>query len=262
MKAKSVALKLFCLSIIALVVISCVPQSKIKYLQDKSGAQPVTNFQNSSTEYKIRTGDYLYIRILTLDPKSNEIFSNITGSGTAGVTAGSSEQDLYISGYQVSDSGYINFPLLGNINAKGQTVEEIEVSLNKSVSEIVKEASVRVKLVLFNISILGEVKVPGKYSVNKGKINILEALAMAGDLTTFANRGKVQVIRNEGNVNNVVTLNLLSKEILNSPYYYLQPNDIIYVEPMKSKIYAFDTFPYSLVFSTIGLILVIGTYFK
>lgn len=262
MKIKLVAFKLFFLSIIGLAVISCVPQAKMKYLQDKEGVTPVHEFQNVKTDYKLRSGDYLYIRILTLDQKSNEIFANITGSGSSSGYMNYADQSLYLTSYMVNDSGYIKFPLLGNIYANGHTVTEMEQSLNKAVSEIIKESSVVVKLVLFNISVLGEVKNPGKYSVYNNRVNVFEALALANDLTSFANRSKVQVIRSEGSKNTIVTLDLLNKDILASPYYYLQPNDIIYIEPLKNKTYAFESFPYALIFSTITTALLIASFFK
>jgi polysaccharide export outer membrane protein len=138
----------------------------------------------------------------------------------------------------------------------------MEESLNKAASEIIKESSVVVKLVLYNISVLGEVQAPGKYTIYNNRINIFEALALARDLTSFANRSKVQIIRTEGNKNSIVTLDLLSKDILSSKYYYLQPNDIIYVEPLKNKTYAFESFPYALIFSTITTALLIAQFFK
>jgi polysaccharide export outer membrane protein len=259
MKSKRFVLNLISLSIIAFVVFSCVPQTKIKYLQDKSDTVHVTEFYNVSQEYKIKPGDYLDIRVLTLDEKSNALFSAVSSSEGS---ATGSDQSSYLSGYMVNDSGYFKFPLLGKINASGLSIREIEIDLNARVSELLSEAHVIVKLVLFNISILGEVKSPGKYPIYKDKVNIFEAISLAGDLTTFANRSNIQIIRNNGNKNSIETINVLSKDILTSPYYYLQPNDIIYVEPLKSKVYAFETFPYALVFSTIGLLLVIGSYFK
>ena len=263
MKNKLLTLKLACLLIISMSVISCIPLSKVKYLQDKEGVAPVHEFQNAKTDYKVKPGDYLYIRILTLDEKSNEVFANITGGGgNNGTYMMQSDQGLYLTSYMVNDSGYITFPLLGSINANGKTVEQLEQSLNKAASDIIKESSVVVKLVMFNISILGEVKNPGKYAIYKNQVNIFEALAMANDLTTFANRNKVQIIRTDGNKNTVVTIDLLSKDILSSPYYYLQPNDIIYIEPLKNKTFAFEAFPYALIFSTITTALLIAQFLK
>jgi polysaccharide export outer membrane protein len=262
MKKKLVAFKLICMAIIGLAAISCVPISKVKYLQDKEGEAPVYDFQNIKPDYKLRPGDYLYIRILTLDQKSNEIFANITGSGGSSAYVSLTDQNLYISSYMVNDSGFITFPLLGKIYAGGRTISEMEKELNLAASEIIKESSVVVKLVLYNISVLGEVQIPGKYTIYNNRINIFEALALAHDLTSFADRSKVQIIRAEGNKNTIVTIDLLNKDILSSPYYYLQPNDILYVEPMKYKTYGFETFPYVLIFSTITTALLIASYFK
>jgi polysaccharide export outer membrane protein len=261
MNKKSIAFKLFFIAIISLSVISCVPYSKIKYLQEKEGEAQVYDFQNKIPDYRLKSGDYLYIKILTLDEKSNEIFASATGSSNQNYM-NYGDQQLYLTSYLVNDSGYITFPLLGKIEARGHTVSEMEVSLNKAAREIIKEASVVVKLVLFNISVLGEVKNPGKYPIYNNRINIFEAFAMASDLTTFADRSRVKVIRVENNKNNIVTLDLLGKDILSSPYYYLQPNNIIYVEPLKFKTYGFEAFPYVLVFSTITTALLIASFFK
>jgi len=262
MKNKLLVLKLFFLAFIGLAVVSCVPLAKTKYLQDKEGIAPVTEFQNIKPDYKIKPGDYLYIRILTLDQKSNEVFSSIAGSAAGNSYMNITDQNLYLTSYYVNDSGYISFPLLGKISASGKTISEMEESMNKSVSEILREASVVVKLVMYNVSILGEVKNPGKYPIYNNRVNIFEALAMANDLTTFANRNKVQIIRNQGNKNNIVTVDLQDKSILTSPYYYLQPNDIIYIEPLKNKSFAFETFPYALILGSISTLLIIVTYFK
>jgi len=262
MNFKLLAFKLIYLLIIGLAVISCVPQTKMKYLQDKEGDTVRTEFKILKPDYKIKPGDYLYVRVLSLDQKSNELFASIAGSAASNSYMNITDQNLYLTSYLVNDSGYISFPLLGKIYAKGLTVKEMEVNLNKSVSEILKEASVVVKLVMYNVSILGEVKNPGKFSIYNDRVNIFEALAMANDLTAFANRSKIQIIRNEGNKTNIVTIDLQSKDIFSSPYYYLQPNDIIYAEPLKEKAWAFETFPYGLVYSSIGLVLVVLTFFK
>lgn len=256
------AFKLCYFAIISFMVISCVPLSKTKYLQDKEGATPQTEFQNIKPDYKIKPGDYLYIRIMTLDQKSNEVFASIAGTATGNSYMNITDQNLYLTSYLVNDSGYISFPLLGEIQAQGKTIPEIELALNKSVSDILREATVVVKLVMYNVSILGEVKNPGKYAIYNNRVNIFEALAMANDLTTFADRSKVQIIRNQGDKNSIVTVNLQSKEILSSPYYYLQPNDIVYIEPLKNKSYAFETFPYTLLLGTVSTLFIIATYFK
>jgi polysaccharide biosynthesis/export protein len=260
MKNKRFVVRLLLVFLISSSIWSCVPISKIKYLQDKEGEAPVTVFEKLKPDYKLMPGDYLMIRILSPDEKINMLFANITG-GTNGFS-NITDESLYVSSYLVNDSGYVSFPLLGNIYAEGLTVSEMEKNVNKAAKEIITESSVVVKLVLYNISILGEVKVPGKYTIYNNRVNIFEALAMAGDLSPFADRSHVQIIRNEGRKSTVLTIDLLKKDVLTSPYYYIQPNDIIYISPMKMKTYGFDAFPYALVFSTVTTALLIATYLK
>lgn len=258
-KIRTIA-KLLIVILLGAIVFACVPQSKVKYLQNLDKSINKLEFPKQNQAYRLQKGDYLYIRILTLDEKINGVFDNITGSQSAGGFMG--EQNLYLTSYMVNDSGYIYFPVIGKIKADGLTISEVEKELYTSVNEIIKEASVVVKLVQFNISILGEVKSPGKFPVYRDKINIFEALALSGDLTTFSNRKKVRIIRNENNNNKVYTINLLDINLLSSPLYYLQPNDVVYVEPLENKQYAFESFPYSIVLSTITTALVIVTFFK
>jgi polysaccharide export outer membrane protein len=262
MKKRLLSVKLFSLALISLVVISCVPQAKMKYLQDKEGDTARYEFKILKPDYKIKPGDYLYVRILSLDQKSNELFATVAGSAAGNNNMNITDQNTYLTSYLVNDSGYIDFPLIGRIYAKDRTINDMQQTLTKSVSEIIIGATVIVKLVMYNISILGEVKSPGKFEVYNHRVNIFEAIALAGDITPFGNRSKVQIIRTDIDKNNIVVLDLLSKDILSSPYYYLQPNDIIYIEPLKEKAWAFETFPYGLVYSTIGLVLVVLTFFK
>jgi polysaccharide export outer membrane protein len=204
----------------------------------------------------------LYAKVVSLDQKSNEIFATIAGSAAGNYNMNITDQNLYLTSYLVNDSGYIDFPLLGRFFVKDRTVEEVQQLLTKSVSEIIVGSSVVVKLVMYNISLLGEVKNPGKISIYNNRINIFEALALANDITAYGNRSKVQVIRTSGDKNNIVVLDLINKDILSSPYYYLQPNDIVYVEPLKEKSWKFETFPYAVVLSTVSLLLVVLTFFK
>jgi polysaccharide biosynthesis/export protein len=260
MNAKLFVFRLFYLSLISLALISCISQKKVKYIQDEKGVPPVNEYLNIKPDYRVKPGDRMIIRILTLDQKSNQVFTDITGA--SGGVQGGMDYDLAISGYMVNDSGYISFPLLGNFYANGLTTNEIEAGLNKKVAELVTESRVVVRLVMFNITVLGEVKIPSKFTVYNNRANIFEAIAQVGDITSYGNRSNVKIIRREGNINRVITVDLLDKNILSSPYYYLNPNDIIYVEPLKSKMYAFDTFPYYLVFSAIGVVLLLGSYLK
>jgi polysaccharide export outer membrane protein len=162
----------------------------------------------------------------------------------------------------VNDSGYIDFPLAGKIFVKDLKVEEAKARIQTVVNEYLKNVLVTVKMVNFQLNILGEVRKPGNYTINQDKINIFEAISLAGDLNEFANRHKVALVRQTKEGSKVVYLNLNSIEILSSPYYYLEPNDILYFAPLGVKRFGTETFPWALVFSAITTTLLLISYLK
>jgi polysaccharide export outer membrane protein len=245
--------------VLGLVLFSCVPQKKVLYLQDFQAAEPQMSFQNKLGDYRVQSGDYLYIRIFTMDKDANEIFSDMSGTTNYG---GMTDQSMYLNSYQVSDSGYINFPMLGKIQAKGLLLSEIEKGLYDLTLKDVNNPGVIVRLVNFKVSVLGEVRIPGSYYISQSNIGLFQAIALAGDLTTYANRNSVSLLRKNGDKIDIVKLDLTKKDILSSEYYYLKPGDIIYVEPLKYKQYAFEAFPYNLILSSLSTLLVVLTFFK
>lgn len=245
--------------VIGSLLVSCVSQEKVKYLQDPQGAKTKSVFENSISEYRVQPGDYLYIRLFTMDKEANQIFSDMSGGA---MNAYSTEQTVYLNSYLVSDSGYVNFPLLGRIKAGGQYITEIEKQLYDLMLKEVNNPGVVVRLVNFKITVLGEVKVPGTYTVNQNRISVFQAISMANDLTTYSNRNAVKLIRKKDNQTFVYVLDLTKKDILSSEFYYLRPGDILYVEPLKNKQYAFETFPYALILSSLSTVLALMTFFK
>ena len=169
---------------------------------------------------------------------------------------------IYLSSYSVSDEGYIEFPILGKVFIKELTVEQTKNLLQQLVDEYIKEAVVIVKMVNFKITILGEAQNPGSITIYQNKINVFEAIAMAGDLTDFANRNKVTLVRQVKGGSKTYYLDLTSTKLLSSELYYLSPNDILYISPLRVKQYGFTTFPYALVLSSITLIITLLTFFK
>ena len=151
MNTKLVKFKLFFLSIIGLALFSCVPQSKMKYLQDKERETVKSEFQILKPDYKLKPGDYLYAKVVSLDQKSNEIFATIAGSTAGNYNMNITDQNLYLTSYLVNDSGYIDFPLLGRFFVEDRTVAQVQQMLTKSVSEIIVGSSVVVKLSLIHI---------------------------------------------------------------------------------------------------------------
>ncbi len=173
-----------------------------------------------------------------------------------------SELGLYLDSYVVDDSGYIDFPLIGKIFIKDLKIDQVKNMVQSLINEYLKDVTVTVKLVSFNITVLGEVRMPGTHKVYQDKINIFEAISLAGDLNEFANRQKVALIRQTKEGSRVIYLNLNDINILQSQYYYLKPNDILYFAPLGIKRWGTETFPWALVFSAISTTLLLIYYFK
>ena len=245
--------------LILLFFSSCVTQKQVKYLQPIMKDDTTTVFRNQKPlDYKVQPGDNLYISINSLSEKANELF-NQHNMSNYGVTGNAS---LYIDSYSVNKAGIITFPVLGPLYVKDLTIDEIKDSLQGRINQYLKETIVIVKLVNFNVTVIGEVKSPGQYQVYQDAITIFDGVSLAGDLTDFANRGNVSLVRQTESGVRVYTLDLNSASILSSPFYYLKPNDLIYVSPLKVKTYGFATFPYALVFSSISLILSLLIFFN
>lgn len=243
----------FVLLLFGILLASCVPQKKILYLQDIPKDDSTTSFINDrNLDYKIQPGDNLYIKINSLEEKSTTYFNEV--SGTSGNASGA---NLYLNSYLVNDTGYFHFPSLGYLYVKDLTAEEIQVKLEKRLSEYLIAPIVIVRLASFRITLLGEFKSPGKYDVYQSNINIFEAVSMGGDLTDFAKRNRVAIIRQTSVGSEIVRINLNDKRILESDYYFLLPNDIVYAEPIKAKQFVAESFPYSLLFSSISMVLVL-----
>ncbi len=146
-------------------------------------------------------------------------------------------------------------PFIGNIYVDNLTVEEAKAKIQKQIDVYLKKTMVIVKLVNYNVSIVGEVDRPGQYKIYQDNLNLYEVIAMAGDMTTFANREDVVLVRKTDKGSKVFHLNMLKDDLLESELFYIMPDDIIYVQPVKGKNFAFTQFPYALLISSISLII-------
>ena len=244
------------------LLFSCVPMKKVRYFQEnleKDDSSKV-EFENQYIfDYKIQPGDHIYIRVNSLDPQTNDFFNN--QSESRGYT-NQNDIGIYLNSYSVSDSGFIDFPYVGKIFIKDLTVEQTKDILQNILAEYVKDVTVIVKLVNYNITMLGEFMRPGEYKIYQNRITILEAISLAGDGTRYADKTNVVLVRKEGKKTRLQTLDLTQRDILASEYYYLRPNDMIYMPPIKGRNFVFADFPYTLILGIITTALVIGTYFK
>ena len=234
------------LIIVAFLFSSCVSQKKVQLLQEKSVEDISSGFMNNrNTSYPLQPGDQLYIKVHSVDQKTSRLFqTDFPNAMTA------TYQDL--NSYRVEEDGYINFSFIDKVYVKGLTVKEVNDLLQKTVNEYFKEATVVVQLVNYRVSVLGEVSNPGTFIIKNKQINILQAIAEAGGPKNFGNVRKAKLVRQTLTGSEMYYLNLTDNGILQSDQFYLLPNDVVYIEPLKSKSFAFDNFPYSLILSTIS----------
>jgi polysaccharide export outer membrane protein len=171
------------------------------------------------------------------------------------------EQSAYLYSYEVSDSGFVTIPVIGKVYVSGLTVYQIKDTIQKSIDQYLKGATIIVKLTNFKITVLGEVNHPGTFKTYDNSINVLEAIGLAGDLTTYGNRQKIMIIRQNEN-NKVYFIDITDRKIIYSNEFYLLPNDIIYVDALKAKAYGFNVFPFATLLSGITTLILLFNYLK
>ena len=184
----------------------------------------------------IQPKDMMSIVVSSKDPQLAAMFNLPVNSYRAGVPSDNAS-GYYLQGYVVDNEGDINFPVIGKVHAAGLSRWQLQEKIKSELKSrnMLKDAVVTVEFMNFKVSILGEVNSPGTYKINGDKVTILEAIAMAKDLTIFGLRDEVYVIREQNNKRHTYKLDLRSKEIFESPAYYLKQNDIVYVQPNKVK---------------------------
>ena len=222
------------LTALILTQFSCSNTKELVYLDEITDSNIKSPYKQ--TESKIQTSDLLSINVSSLNPQASAIFNAPNESTTN--TNMTSQYGLTV-GYLVNDSGYIQFPFLGPIKAEGLTKGQLNKELVRLLTErkLLIDPIVTIRHLNFRVSVLGEVTRPGVFTVPNEKISILEALGMAGDLTMYGKRSNVLLIREDGRGEKEIRrLDLGSKTLLTSPYYYLKSNDVIYVEPTKNKV--------------------------
>lgn len=214
-----------------LMCISCTNTKKATYF---NGIKDGTISSNTPVpESLIQKNDILSITVSSLNPEASGVFNNTSG-GAGDLNANGASA----SGYLVSADGSIQFPLLGNIKAEGLTKNQLKEKISSTILEkqLLVDPIVTIRFVNFRITVLGEVKYPSVLTIPSEKVSLLEAIGLAGDLTLYAKRENVLVIREEKEQKVIKRLNLNSTELLTSPYYYLKSNDIVYVEPNKARV--------------------------
>ncbi len=227
--------------LVVLLMSSCKPKQNMIYMSNNNFQQEVSQARYEGLH--IQEGDMLEIIVTALDNLAVKPFNRTTMQSTGVESAGGSSMRLGDNQYQVTSEGYIPFPVLGDIYCKGMTKQQLKVELDNRLKQYLIDPVVTVRHINFNISVLGDVGSPGQKSSTTEKLNLFQAIALAGDLRPSANRTNVKLIRYSEESGKDVTYNLDLSEasIVNSPYYYLQQNDILYVEPDKNAQIAANT---------------------
>lgn len=245
-----------------LLASSCKAPTPLEEINYMYGIQANKTYLNGPVpdEYKIRPNDQLYIHVISDDPL-NTAFLNLAGVQTTNSVSGES---MELITYLVDEDGNINYPQLGEIHVGDLMLGDVRNIIQKGVDKYLQSASVFVKLVNRNITVLGEVKAPGQQLMVKNQLTIFEALGTAGDLTDWGNRQNIKVLREIPGGKHIAELDLTSPNVIQSPYYYILPNDIVYVEH-RDKIYGDKNVAYgqrlSIGLSVISTLLLIANLF-
>lgn len=225
-----IVLFIFCL----IVFSSCIPQKKTILMQyhDVIDSTYATTFEGTNFEdtiYRIQPNDYLYINITSVDKEITYFFQPLAGVNYI------NDQNQALAGYNVNDDGAIDFPYVGKIHLEGQTIREAVITIKKAAGKFIGRARIDVKLINNTVNILGEVKDEGCFNMTKSKLSIYEAITLAGGFTDYAKRNKVKVLRTVNKKYKLFIVDMTSGNLIGKNMFYVYPNDVIYVEPMRAK---------------------------
>ena len=226
--------------IAVIMVSSCVTMKKSRYFNDLSEMQPSESVRDQKL---IAPFDNLYISVLSIDENARNLFdinANMVGQN--------------IIGYLVDKDGNIDFPYIGKINLEGLTITEATTKIQKSLEDYITRASVVIRFLDNKVTLLGQVESQGTYLFTTDNITVYEALSLGGGISQYGNRKKVVLIRDEDGKSVQHQLNLLDSKIINSEYYYIEPNDIIVVEPLRAVVLANNNFSIPSLIGTIATI--------
>lgn len=243
--------KVFSFLMILFVISSCIPMKNIVYMKNN----PILEKEITTTPpvHQLAIGDILFIKVISLNNQSYAFFNVETNTNAGGENI--TMANLYINGFRIDDAGMIELPVIGRIYLLGQNIDQSKRTIQKAVDEYLKDATVIVKLANFEITVLGEVNRPGLFPIMKDNITIYDALAMAGDLTDYANRKKVKIVRTEDNKKKIYNIDVTDQQLLLSEFYYLRNDDLVYVEPLRYR--SFRKSQSQVVFSTLTTLAIV-----
>lgn len=237
-------LRIFLWIVLSGIVSSCASKKDLIYFQGEADSF----ITPEDLIPKIQPYDMLDIYVMAADIKATQMVNQL-GTGMAGSTP---------NVYTVAEDGTIDFPLIGKVHLAGLSRNQAMDLIKKELNRYIVDPGVNINFTNFRISVMGEVNRPGMFRLENERISVLEALSLAGDLTIQGRRHNVLVIREEGDLKKIYTIDLTSRDMLSSPVYYLKQNDVVYVEPNQAKIQS-SVINYPVFISVAGIIISIVT---
>lgn len=238
-------LRWYSASVIFIVIlsVSCVPTKKLEYFNDINRIEEAT--LNPRTQKPIMPFDKLFVKVLSVDPGTSQIFNSSEEMRYGGGSAG-------IIGYTVDESGNINFPFVGDIQVRALTTSQAAVKIQTALNDYVANTSVIVKYIDNQITIIGEVQRPGVYTFTQDKLTVYEAIGLGGGISRYGDRKKVVLVRSEGDKIMHYKLDLSESKLAGTDNYYIIPNDVIVVEPLKSISTSYSNITFTTVLTSIA----------
>jgi polysaccharide export outer membrane protein len=258
--------------LLILLLSSCVPNRKITMLQsNRPGDKPELNanrlsswsYETGVSSYLLNVNDLLDIKISTMTPTAFNPFNDADRTIVPGTGYAQSGQYVNPNGYYVDTEGKLDLPILGKVHVGGLTIEQAQDTIANIVKKYLEKPVVRLKLLNFRVSVLGEVSSEGTYLAGDNTLTLLQALAMAGGADEFGDLSKVKIVRQSGDKTFVFYANLLTEDYLKSPYFFLEPNDVIIIPPLKQRPYLKYVSPNLSIFATaVSLMVAVFTLFQ
>lgn len=246
------------IGVMSIALSGCIGSKSINYLNDPSLSNGSSKlFENRKFEYRLQVNDVLSIRVMGLDDATSKFFNVESQANGSMVT----DAAMYVNGYSVDKNGQVQLPTVGKIKVQGLTIGEAQELVQRKINEFFTNATVILKMVNWRLSVLGEVGRAGSYQVYNNQITILDALAMAGGPNEFADKSHVTLMRQSERGVQALYVDLSNTQVLSSEYYYLLPNDVVYVPTLKARAGRMNLELLSVLFGAISALALVANVF-
>jgi polysaccharide export outer membrane protein len=241
---------------------SCRSHKELMYLRDADGQQTIAGMPKAMPMYKIKKKDNLYVNIISSNTELNKTFNPTQAGNTSETNKFETAAAQFVNGYEVDVNGNVNLPIIGKVNVEGKTLSDAQKAVETKTLTFLKDAVVKVKLLNYRVTVLGEVKTPGVYNNYNYNLTVLDAIGMASGTTNDSDLTNVMVLRPTTDGSQSYTMNLNTKVALGSEGFYLQPNDVVFIQPSKSKFAQVGTSTAAVVLTSISSVLLLLNYIK